>query len=259
MLASFLEKLSNYIDFTENERQVLKDTVKSVRHYEKKGVDIISIGERPLGVHLMLKGWACRYKLLEDGSEHIMAYLMPGDMCNVHTTLLKQMDHSIRTMTEATVASITHEQINDIIDHYPRIARALFWSMLVDEGILREWLVNLGSRSAEASLAHLFCELLTRSRAAGLTQDNSFCLPLSQAELSDAQGRSPVHVNRVLKKLRNDGLISFRNKRLTILDWEKLVQLAQFDPGYLHLERYVGDVVPNSRHGKPTCRAERNK
>ncbi|RCV87953.1 Crp/Fnr family transcriptional regulator [Vreelandella rituensis] len=202
----------------------------------EKGEVIINEGERPKYVYLIEKGWACRYKLLENGDNHIMAYLIPGDLCDVHIAILDEMDHSLRALTPVTLRKFPADEMRNIMENHHRLARALFWSTLVDEAVLREWLVNMGTRPAESRLAHLFCEMLIRSHIAGCAKDNSFEFPLSQAELGETIGLTSVHTNRVLQKLRQEGLVSLEKKRLTILDWERLKEFSQFDSIYLHCQ-----------------------
>ncbi len=228
-----IKKLSSYTDLSRDEKQMLEAAVVSIDEF-KKHQDIIREGQKPEHMHLMLEGWGCRYKLLEDGKHHTMALIIPGDLCDMHITLLEEMDHSIRALTPVKVANISQTQLNHIVDHYPRLARALLWSTLVDESILREWLVNAGSRTADVRLAHLLCEMLLRSRAAGLSEHDSFDLPMTQEELAETIGLTPVHLNRVLQKLRRDGLIELKRRRLVIIDWERMTSFGQFRPNYLH-------------------------
>ena len=150
--------------------------------------------------------------------------------------LLREMDHSIATISECIIADIKTEVIEDLVQHHPRITRALQWSALTDESTLREWLVSMGRRNAVDQMAHLFCELLIRLRAIGRTSGDSYELPLTQEELGDTLGLSVVHVNRILQALREERLISFKGRRLTILDFERLKARAGFKPNYLHLK-----------------------
>ena len=235
MPSPLIHRLSQFMVLTNEEKQTLQGAVRK-RVTIRKGKDIISEGQRPDEMYLIEEGWACRYKLLEDGEHHIMAYLIPGDLCDLHTTILDQMDHSIRAITPLKAAIYSADEISHLMAHSVRLTRALIWSTMVDEAILREWLVNAGSRAADKRLAHLFCELLLRSRAAGLTQDNSFEFPITQAELGESMGLTEVHINRVLQRLRGEGLISIENKRMAILDWVRLKAFAQFNPNYLHCQ-----------------------
>ncbi|GHB05628.1 Crp/Fnr family transcriptional regulator [Modicisalibacter luteus] len=235
MTANLLNKLNNFIELTDEEKRSIENAAIIRKNY-RKGQDIISEGQRPDAVHLVEEGWACRYKSLGNGNNHIMAYLIPGDLCDVHVTILNEMDHSIRALTPLKVALLPAHKISYLMESNGRLARALFWSTLVDEATLREWLVNAGSRSADRRLAHVFCEMLLRSRIAGLTDNTSFDLPLSQLELANSMGMTHVHVNRTLQKLRSEALIAFSNKRMTILDWERLKVFAGFKSNYLHCE-----------------------
>jgi CRP-like cAMP-binding protein len=200
--------------------------------------NIIREGDRPDHVHLMVEGWAARYKLLPGGSRQITAFLIPGDFCDLHVTLLGEMDHSIITLTRSRVAFIPYGEVESLIDR-PKLARAMWWATLVDEAVLREWIVNVGRRDAFEAIGHVMCELYVRMKNVGLVTDHSFELPLTQEELADALGLTPVHVNRVLQRMRGDGLIAFKSGSLTILDYPRLEKSAGFNPNYLHIEKRV--------------------
>lgn len=197
--------------------------------------DLIREGEAPDNVHLVLDGFACRYKVLADGKRSIVAFLLPGDFCDLHVAILGQMDHTVAAITLCTIVEIPRATIDDLSVNFPRITRALWWSTLVDEAILQEWLVNIGARASDKKVAHLFCELLVRLQVVGGASENSFSLPLTQEELGDTLGISTVHVNRVLQQLREDGLILQQGRVVTIPDVTRLKDFAGFDPDYLHL------------------------
>lgn len=197
--------------------------------------DLIREGEVPENVRLVLDGFACRYKVLPDGRRSIVAFLLPGDFCDLHVAILGSMDHAICALTPCTIVEIPRSTIDDLTQNYPRITRALWWATLVDEGILREWLVSMGQRPSDKQLAHLLCELLLRMQVVGRATENSYFLPLTQEELGDTLGISTVHVNRVLQQMREDGLIKLQGRTLTIPDVEKFKQFAEFNPNYLHI------------------------
>lgn len=201
----------------------------------RRGTDIISDGETPRFVHLVLSGLACRYKLLDDGRRQITAYLIPGDLCDLHVFILKRMDHAIMALTGTDVVRIPRENVEELLS-YPAIATALFKSSLVDEAVLRQWIVNVGRRGAREAIAHLFCEMHLRMKVVGLTEGGDIDLPITQADLGDTVGLTPVHVNRSLQDLRERGLIAMQGGRLTILDMEGLRSLAGFEHDYLHLD-----------------------
>ncbi|RUR31835.1 Crp/Fnr family transcriptional regulator [Vreelandella nanhaiensis] len=202
-----------------------------------KSEDLIQEADKPYEVNILLEGWATRYKITEAGKFQTLAFLIPGDACDVHITLIERMDHSICAIIPSKFTSIPQHRIEEMYVDHPRLARALFWSMLVDESTLREWILNIAGRQADQRMAHLFCELLIRSRAAGLTSSHGFILPLTQQQVGEAMGITPVHTSRVLTRLRTEGLISWESKFLQIHDWKRVKDFCGFDATYLHLDR----------------------
>jgi len=176
-----------------------------------------------------------------------MSFQIAGDMCDLHSFLLGEMDHSVGTLTPCKVACIPHAALSDIIDKYPRIARALWRDTLIDAAVFREWMVGLGRRSSYGRGARLLCEGYVRCEAVGLAVDHRFPFPITQTELGDATGLSLVHMNRTLQELRRDGLITFRDKTVDITDWEGLQRAGEFDPKYLHLGGDKGGTVGSLR------------
>ena len=234
-------KLSRFTDLSDADRRAIDLLCAHQITVEAKRT-LIREGERPNDVYLLLEGWGYRYKMLPDGGRHILAYLIPGDLCDIHIFILKRMDHTLGLLSPATVAVISRETILEVMNKHPRIERALWWATLVDEAVLREWLVNIGTRDAYTRLAHLFCELWLRMRAVGLADEGSFSLPLTQEELGDTMGLTAVHVNRTLQKMRAKGMISLEKKKLTIHDPRRLALEAEFSPNYLHLDRRAEKV-----------------
>jgi CRP-like cAMP-binding protein len=251
MLNPLIQKLQHGAELTDEDRQVLEKVITEPRIVDPRQ-DIIQEGDRPENVHLILEGFACRYKLLPGGERQIMAYLVPGDLCDLHVSILGEMDHSIATLSRCKVVHIPRRAIEDMTENHGRINRALWWATLVDEATLREWLVNMGRRPADKQLAHLLVELLVRLQAAGLATENSYEFPVTQAELGDTLGISTVHVNRMLQQLRKDGLLTLRGNRLTITDVDGLKAFAEFNPNYLHLTRRGRDAAENGRNHRKT-------
>jgi CRP-like cAMP-binding protein len=229
-------KLVCFADLSEEDTDHLDHFCSNPRTL-RAGTDLILEGDRPEEVFFIVEGWACRHKMLPDGKRQIMAYLIPGDLCDINIFILKEMDHSISLLSEARVAAIPKEVMRTTLLERPAIGQGLFWATLVDEAVLREWLVNLGQRDAYERLAHLFCEMWLRLQQVGLTSDGEFVLPLTQEQLGETMGLTSVHVNRVLQRMRANGLITLSSKQMHIHDIERLRQIADFDPNYLHLDR----------------------
>lgn len=227
-------KLESLATLSADDRAMLEQ-ISAKPHLVPAGTDLIREGEKPDGVYLILDGIACRYKLRASGARQIMAYLVPGDYCDLDVAMLKAMDHSIGTLSDCQVVRIDLDTIQDLLRHHPGITHALRLATLVDEATLREWLVNVGRRSADERIAHLMCELLLRLRAVGRTAGNGYALPITQEDLADTTGLTSVHVNRALASLQQRALIAFSGQQLTILDLAQLETLAEFKPNYLHL------------------------
>jgi CRP-like cAMP-binding protein len=228
-----IRKLQSVGNLTPDDLKLLADLTEDVRDFGARR-DIIREGEKPDHVHLMLEGWSCRYQVLPNGGKQITAFLLPGDFCDVHITMFGEMDHSIGALGAAKVAFISRELMLAMTER-PSIARALWWASLVDEATLRAWIVNFGRRDSFERVAHLICELYVRLHNVGLADENTFDLPLTQEDLSDALGLTTVHVNRILKRLREQGMMTFKRQQISILDVRKLQAAAGFDPSYLHL------------------------
>lgn len=247
-----IEKLGRFVPLSDEEREALRGLANTARRF-RRGTDLISEGDKPESVFLLLEGWAYRYKSMVDGGRQIMAYLLPGDLCDVQIFLFEEMDHSIGLLSDALVAKIPAATMLELMDRYPRIERALLWATLVDEATLREWLLNVGQRNALQRLAHLFCELCVRLSVVKLVDETeTFPLPLTQAELADTTGMTTVHVNRSLQRLRRDGLIATKDGRLTILDFDRLAEIAGFNATYLHTDGPPVEQKLRSRLNSPT-------
>lgn len=229
-------KLQRGAHLTDEDCDELSRLTADTRQIEPRQ-DLIREGDRPGDVKVVLDGFACRYKLLPNGSRAIISLLLPGDFCDLHVAILGEMDHSIATLSRCTVADIPHATILDLLENHPRLARALWWGELVCESIAREWLVSTGWRDADHRAAHLFCELLMRLRVVGRATIDSCDLPLTQAELGEVLALSTVHMNRTIQHLREKDLIVLQDGRLSIPDVGRLQTFAGFTPNYLHLTK----------------------
>jgi CRP-like cAMP-binding protein len=196
--------------------------------------DLISEGDKPDGVRMLLSGWLCRYKTLEDGRRQIVNFVLPGDTCDAHVFLLSAMDHSVGTLTPVVYAELDRVHFDDLVASDRLVAEALWCETLAGNAVQREWAVNLGRRVALERVAHLLCEIFERLRPIGLTDGKSCAFPVTQMDLADATGLSVVHLNRTLQDLRAAGLIVLRDRTLTINDLDALKQAGLFNSNYLH-------------------------
>ena len=250
-------KLSHFAKLSLADQGVLDELVSEEETF-RAHVDIVSEGMPPRSVFMVTEGMAVRYRALPDGGRQIMTFLIPGDLCDFHGFLLRRMDHSIASLNNVRIAPISRERLMDAFKH-PRISAALWWSSMQEEAMLRERIVSLGRRDARARIAYLLCELLWRHAAIGLADGGRFRFPLTQTELGDTLGISPVHVNRILKEYRARGLIAMQSRVLHLIDVEGLQGIAEFDEGYLQLRgptekvtRYLDELersAPASRGG----------
>jgi len=217
MANPFVDKLRGFVDLGTADIVGLERATHEARVLPPKH-DLIREGDQPGPVFVVLDGWACRYKILPNGLRQVTAFLMPGDCCDLHIDMLAEMDHSIQTVTTATVATVSRTAMDDLMETYPQIARAMYISQLVDEGTLRSWIVSMGRRSSTERVAHLMCELYLRASGVGGVADQTITLPLSQVILADALGMTAVHINRVLRRLQTVGAMDLRRGNLVILD-----------------------------------------
>jgi CRP-like cAMP-binding protein len=230
-------KMEQYTRFSEEERRLLDQLASERQQRHGPGEDIIREGDHSPDCHVVLSGLACRYKLLPDGGRQIMAFLVPGDLCDAEIFILKEMDHSIGAMSPTTTALIPGEKMKELLRNPGSLAEALWWGTLTDLGVLRERIVDHGRRDAYERIAHLVYELLVRYRIVGAARDDSFDFPITQVDIADATGITPMHVNRMLQRFRDERLFTLKEKTLMIHDAKRLKEVAGFNANYLHLDR----------------------
>lgn len=227
-----IQRLSQLGQLDDAERAALRTLPLRTREYEK-GQDIVRQGERPNESCLIISGLACRYKIVAGGRQ-IISLHFAGDMPDLQSLHLEVMDHGLSCITAVRAAFMPHQALHALTSEHGRLTRLLIKHTLIDASIFRDWIAGLGRRSAYQRMAHLFCEVFVRMQALGLAEQESFRLPMTQSELADACGLSSVHVNRVLQKLRRDGLIVSTGDVHAIADWEGLRVAGDFDELYLH-------------------------
>lgn len=230
-----IRHLASVAVLSEDEKQALLTLPMQIVELSKDQ-EIVREGDRPGRSCLILEGVACTFKMTGDGKRQILAFNIAGDVPDLLSLHLKVLDCSLGTVTSCRVAFIQHAAIRDLCERYHGIASALWRMTLIDAAIFREWMMNIGQRSAFRRVAHLLCETLVRMKAVGLARDYTCETGLTQRELADATGITGVHLNRTLQQLRSDGLISLKGGTLQVLNWQALTIAGDFDPAYLHLK-----------------------
>ena len=195
---------------------------------------LVREGNVPDQCCLLASGYACRYKVAANGARQIVSFHLRGDLLDIQHLLLARADHSVETITLATVAWIPKSELLRLAWERPNVGKALWRDCLVDASVFREWVLNVGRRDAKTRIAHMICEFVARCEAAGLGSAASFEFPMTQEQIGDATGLTAVHVNRSLKALDADGAIERDRNHYKVLDWQRLCSIADFDPAYLH-------------------------
>jgi CRP-like cAMP-binding protein len=193
-------------------------------------------GDRPQHTCLLLSGFAYRYKVAGNGGRQIMSIHMKGDIVDLQNSLLGIADHNVQMLSSGELALIPIEAVRDVAFRRPAVGMAMWYETLVEGSIFREWILNIGRRSANVRIGHLLCEFATRLEVAELGKQTEYELPMTQEQLADAVALTSVHVNRTLMKLEEEGYISRTKRHIVINDWHKLAKLADFEPRYLHMK-----------------------
>jgi CRP-like cAMP-binding protein len=212
--------------------RALPCTVKTLKPHAY----IVGEGDKTEYSSVMLSGFSLRHKIVANGQRQIVAIHMKGELVDLQNSLLGIADHSVQMLTAGRVAMIPREEIIRLAFDRPNVGKAMWFDTLVDASIFREWIANVGRRDARTRLAHVLCEFALRLKVAGLGGQTGYQLPMTQEDLADVTGMTPVHVNRTLKSLEADGLIERATPRAIVIgDWRKLAAAGDFDSTYLHL------------------------
>ena len=234
-----VRRLERRSPLDQGDREVLLGLPHNVKKLPASA-HIVRDGDVPEYCTLLLSGFAYRYKLTGEGGRQIISLHCAGEFLDLQNSFLGVADHSVQMLTEGEVALIPPGTIEQLALSNPAIARALWIDSLIDAAIFREWVVNVGRRDSRTRVAHLLCEFSLRLEAAGLASNHTYELPMTQEQLADAVGLTSVHVNRVLKQLGEEGLISRDRRAIVITDWNRMRQAGDFNQRYLHHDA-IGD------------------
>ncbi|WP_189338377.1 Crp/Fnr family transcriptional regulator [Sphingobium sp. SCG-1] len=227
------------------ERDLLESAISEVRTFGPRAT-LVWAGDRVNHSTLLVEGFMSRYIDDRNGLRQLVAVHVPGDFVDLHAYPLKVLDHDVATMTTVTVAIVPHKKLDAITETRPMLARKLWFATLIDAAIHRGWLFRLGRLDAVGRVAHFLCETNARLVSAGLSDGHRFSLDVTQTDLAEICGLTSIHINRVLRHLREEGLCLFRASLVEILDAERLAARGQFDPAYLYIANLPApDQRPN--------------
>jgi CRP-like cAMP-binding protein len=225
-------KLGAFVALSETELAVLEELNKRRRTFVA-GRDLVEQGQTEQSSYVLSSGWACSYKLLEDGQRQIVDFQIPGDFLGLRSLLMHVSDHSVEPINDIEVTEVLRNDLLGVFTQTPRLATAILLAASRDEAMVVEHLVNIGRRSAAERTANFLLELGARLALVGMGSKAGFECPLSQYLMADALGLSAVHVNRVLRQLREDGLVTFRDGFVSFDNYERLTEFAEFDLTYM--------------------------
>lgn len=233
-VATLVRAIERRDTLSRREREALGAAISVERTVPARGT-ILAAHHPTEASTLLLEGMIARQIHLPTGKREIMAVHVPGDFVDLHSFLLKSLDHDVVALTDTRVATVPHDRLRRITENEPHLSRLLWFLTTVDAAVHRQWFAVRG-RAAAGRIAHLLCELQMRLEIVGLADDHGFALPLTQADLGDMTGLTAIHVNRTLKRLRESSLAEVQGGRVTIPDLAKLRALAEFDPTYLYAQ-----------------------
>lgn len=227
------DKLASRSRLSHEDREAVLALPATVRMVPR-GAYLVREGDRARTACLIVEGFASRHKLTVNGSRQIVAFHIPGDLVDLQNSFLDHADNNVQTLTNATVAFIAVDALRELMRSHSGVAHAALVDTLIDGAIAREWLLNNGRRDARSRLAHLLCEFAARMDMQGLAQVEGHVLPMTQEEIGDALGLTAIHVNRSIRALERDGLITRQNRKIGFPDITALHKAAEFSPLYLH-------------------------
>ncbi len=227
-----------------DERTRLERAISEVRTLDAR-TTFVRTGEQLTHSALLIEGIMSRYIDDRNGLRQLVAIHVPGDFVDLHAYPLRYLDHDVATMTPATVALVPHAELDLINDEMPQLTRKLWFATLLDAAVHRAWLFRLGRLDAIGRVAHFLCEINARLVSAGLSDGRRFALGLTQSDLAEICGLTNVHVNRVMRALREEGLCTFRSSLVEIDEPARLVSRGQFDPSYLYIDPTISQVPPS--------------
>jgi len=237
-LRSLLRKLEQHARLSPEDREAVLSLPCTPRELEPSTYTVRE-GDPPVLCGILGSGLAYRQKLTGDGDRQIIGLCVPGDPLDFQHLFLDVADHSVQMMTRGDVLFIPRAELQELVRTRAGVGHAVLVNILIESSIFREWILNVGRRDARARMAHLFCEFALRMEAQQLGERSGFHFPVTQEQLADTLGLTPVHVNRTLKALEASGLITRDKRDIRFPSWERLRDVGDFNQRYLHRARQL--------------------
>ncbi|GJM04613.1 MAG: Crp/Fnr family transcriptional regulator [marine bacterium B5-7] len=238
---SIVKKFSLLLDLSKKEKKMLLSLQDNCQSIPAK-TDLVLEGKEFSHTYIIQDGWAYNYKLLEDGRQQNLNFSIRGDFIGLYATVFNKSENSVRALTELTVSKVEPEKIIELFGKAPRLAAAICWTAARDGAILGEHITRIGRRTAYERTGHIILELLRRLEAVDLAESDSYEFPFTQEILADTLGLTTVHMNRTLRALKNDGMVSFNGKRIIVNKRSKLREAVGFNPAYLQHKKLPGKI-----------------
>jgi CRP-like cAMP-binding protein len=235
-LALYLRRLSARSTLSDEERAALL-ALPGIATLVDVERDFVQIGEPAQHACLIVHGLVARFAQTRNGDRSIVALHIPGDMADLHSVVAPHVTWALHALTPTRILRIPHAKLRHLTQRYPGIAAAFWRDCAVDANILARWTANLGRKDALGRVAHLLAEMAVRYRVID-ARDGGFPFPITQVDLADAVGLTPVHLNRVLKRLAEDGIAVKDADYVRVLDEQRLSRAGEFDPAYLQQGRH---------------------
>lgn len=246
MTNAIIRKLHRCAPLNADDAEALRNVSGDVRTYSPHS-DIVKIGAKPAFSFVILAGWAVRYEVVRDGTRQITEFLLPGDFCHLHMLAPTPMDHSIVALSGVTAAHVRHDEIMHLFGTHPNVGRAVQSSQYADESRLRALITTLGRRAAEHRVGYALCDLWARAEAIGIINNDCLDFPPTQTDLADYVGLTSVHVNRMMRRLREDGLLNLTDRCLALPDFNRLARSSGYEATATGSDRSYLASTPNRR------------
>lgn len=216
------------------EKEILESSIAEVRDFDKP-TRILARGEPTSRSTMLIDGFILR-TIIENDRRYVVGIQVPGDFVDLHAYALKRLDHDIVTLGRTKVGYVSHDTIARIHENQPHLSRLFWFSTLLDAAIHRQWTLKLQQLKASRRVSHRIAEIWKRLEMVGLGRQSGFRSPLTQTDLADMCGTTPIHMNRALAELRRDDVAEFRRGLVVVRDREALERHGDFDPAYLYGE-----------------------